>query len=68
MSLFKQRCARAALAGAMLATGSAWAQEIKVPARVWFVEAFPVTHSANGDKIQRANLREAALARLAETP
>lgn len=40
----------------------------KVPARVWFVEAFPVTHSANGDKIQRAKLREAALARLAETP
>ena len=40
----------------------------KVPARVWFVDAYPVTHSANGDKIQRAKLREAALARLAETP
>ncbi len=40
----------------------------KVPARVWFVDAYPVTHSANGDKIQRAKLREAALARLAEVP
>ena len=40
----------------------------KVPARVWFVDDFPVTHSANGDKIQRAKLREAALARLAQTP
>lgn len=40
----------------------------KVPARVWFVDAYPVTHSANGDKIQRTKLREAALARLAETP
>jgi len=38
----------------------------KVPARVWFVDAYPVTHSANGDKVQRAKLREAALARLAE--
>lgn len=40
----------------------------KVPARVWFVDAFPVTHSANGDKIQRARLREEALARLTQTP
>ncbi len=37
----------------------------KVPARVWFVDAFPVTHSANGDKVQRAKLREMAAARLA---
>ncbi len=40
----------------------------KVPARVWFVDAYPVTLSANGDKVQRAKLREAALARLAEAP
>lgn len=36
----------------------------KVPARVWFVDAYPVTHSANGDKIQRAKLREMATHRL----
>lgn len=40
----------------------------KVPARVWFVDAYPVTHSANGDKVQRARLREMAQARLSETP
>jgi fatty-acyl-CoA synthase len=37
-----------------------------VPARVWFVERFPVTESANGVKIQRAKLREMALERLAD--
>lgn len=37
----------------------------KVPARVWFVDAFPVTQSANGTKIQRARLREMARERLA---
>ena len=37
----------------------------KVPARVWFVDAFPVTHSANGDKVQRTKLREMAAARIA---
>jgi len=31
-----------------------------VPARVWFLDAFPVTESANGIKIQRAKLREMA--------
>ena len=40
----------------------------KVPARVWFVDAFPVTQSANGTKIQRARLREMARERLAEAP
>jgi fatty-acyl-CoA synthase len=38
----------------------------KVPARVWFVDRFPVTQSANGTKIQRSHLREMALERLAE--
>jgi fatty-acyl-CoA synthase len=37
----------------------------KVPARVWFVEVFPVTESANGTKIQRSKLRDTAMARLA---
>lgn len=32
----------------------------KVPARVWFVDAFPTTPSANGTKIQRGALRERA--------
>jgi fatty-acyl-CoA synthase len=41
----------------------------KVPARVWFVDSFPVTQSANGMKIQRSSLRRMADGRLAaETP
>ncbi|QCP50695.1 acyl-CoA synthetase [Trinickia violacea] len=36
----------------------------KVPARVWFVDAFPVTQSSNGVKIQRARLREMAIQRV----
>jgi fatty-acyl-CoA synthase len=32
---------------------------------VWFVDAFPVTESANGVKIQRGRLREMALEQLA---
>lgn len=38
----------------------------KVPARIWFVDAYPVTLSSNGVKTQRNKLRELALARLAE--
>lgn len=45
----------------------AWLKNIiapfKVPARVWFLDAFPVTESANGTKIQRAKLRKMAAAR-----
>lgn len=40
--------------------------DYKVPARVWFVDAYPVTHSANGNKIQRAKLREMATQWLTE--
>lgn len=36
----------------------------KVPARLWWVDAFPVVNSANGTKIQRNRLREMAQARL----
>lgn len=39
----------------------------KVPARIWLVEEFPVTRSANATKIQRGKLREMALERLKET-
>ena len=38
----------------------------KQPVRVFIVDAFPVTQSANGTKIQRAKLREMAAERLAE--
>lgn len=37
----------------------------KVPARIVALDAFPVTQSANGEKIQRAKLREMARAALA---
>ncbi len=37
----------------------------KVPARLYVVEAFPVTDSANGVKIQRARLRAMAMERIA---
>lgn len=38
----------------------------KVPARVWCVDAYPVTLSSNGVKTQRNKLRDLALAQLAE--
>jgi len=34
----------------------------KVPARIFSVEAFPVTPSANGNKIQKNKLRDSARA------
>lgn len=37
----------------------------KVPARIYLVDAFPVTDSANGVKIQRARLRDMAMERIA---
>ncbi|MGX4769804.1 AMP-binding protein [Bradyrhizobium guangdongense] len=37
----------------------------KVPARIYLVDAFPVTDSANGVKIQRAKLRAMAMERIA---
>jgi fatty-acyl-CoA synthase len=33
----------------------------KVPRKVLFIDAFPVTNSANGEKIQRERLRRMAL-------
>jgi len=45
----------------------AWCRErlasYKVPARVFAIEAFPTTASANGTKIQKARLRDIAMAR-----
>ncbi len=49
----------------ILSTAKKRLAAFKVPARVWFVERFPVTESPNGVKIQRAKLREMALERLA---
>ena len=37
----------------------------KVPARIFFIDAFPVTDSGNGVKIQRAKLRAMAMERIA---
>lgn len=37
----------------------------KAPARVFFIDAFPVTESANGTKIQRTKLRDMAMSRIA---
>ena len=40
----------------------------KVPARIFFIDAFPVTDSANGIKIQRGKLRAMAMERIASGP
>jgi fatty-acyl-CoA synthase len=37
----------------------------KVPARIFFIDAFPVTESANGVKIQRNKLRALAMESIA---
>jgi fatty-acyl-CoA synthase len=37
----------------------------KIPARIFFIDAFPVTESANGVKIQRGRLRAMAMERIA---
>lgn len=37
----------------------------KIPARVFFIDAFPVTESANGTKIQRTKLRDMAMQSIA---
>ena len=38
--------------------------KFKIPARLWFIDAFPATASANGLKFQRVKLREMAQQRL----
>jgi fatty-acyl-CoA synthase len=48
----------------VIARSSGRMAAFKVPVRVWFVESFPITQSANGTKIQRAKLREMAMERL----
>lgn len=41
--------------------------KFKLPRRVWLVDRFPVTESANGTKVQRVQLRKMAAERLAES-
>jgi len=38
----------------------------KVPARIWMIDEFPSTASANGTKFQRVKLRDMALQRLSD--
>ena len=52
----------------LLAAAARKMAAFKVPARVWFLDEFPTTQSANGVKIQRGKLREMALERLRATP
>ena len=40
----------------------------KVPARIFFIDAFPITESANGVKIQRGKLRAIAMEKIAREP
>ncbi|HUT48417.1 MAG TPA: AMP-binding protein [Alphaproteobacteria bacterium] len=40
--------------------------KFKVPARIFAVEAFPVTESANGVKVQRGKLRDLAISMIGE--
>ena len=54
----------AALAGAVRAEAAAF----KVPARIWFVDGFPIADGTNGLKVQRNKLRDMALERLAAEP
>jgi fatty-acyl-CoA synthase len=51
----------------VLAGAAAIMAGFKVPVRVWFLDAFPVTESANGTKIQRNKLREMAIERLRQS-
>ena len=55
-------------AGDLIAAARGAMASFKVPARVWFVEQYPVTSSANGMKIQRNKLREMAQSLLSEQP
>ncbi|MBO9354389.1 AMP-binding protein [Bordetella petrii] len=55
-------------ADALIEAARASIASFKVPARVWFVDEYPVTSSANGVKTQRNRLRDMAGALLAAPP
>lgn len=50
---------------ALLARLSIRLAAFKVPVHLWFIDAFPATASANGDKFQRVKLRDMAQQKLA---
>ena len=50
----------------VVAAAKAHLAAFKVPHRVWFVDEYPVTQSANGLKVQRGKLREIAEHNLAQ--
>mgnify|MGYP005817190895 CR=1 FL=1 len=50
----------------VVAAAKAHLAAFKVPHRVWFVDDYPVTQSANGLKVQRGKLREIAEHNLAQ--
>lgn len=47
--------------GILIAAAAASLASFKVPARIWLVDEFPTTQSANGIKVQRAKLRDMAI-------
>ncbi|CAG9179786.1 Medium-chain fatty-acid--CoA ligase [Cupriavidus laharis] len=49
----------------LIAQVGAQTASFKVPARIWFVDEYPVTQSSNGVKTQRNKLRDMAIERLA---
>lgn len=53
------------IAGILTRVGTQLAK-FKIPARLWFVDAFPATASANGLKFQRVKLREMAQLKLSQ--
>ena len=52
-------------AASILARLSTTLAAFKVPVHLWFIDVFPATASANGDKFQRVKLREMAQASIA---
>jgi len=50
----------------LIAQMAAQTASFKVPARIWFVDQYPVTQSSNGVKTQRNKLRDMAIERLAQ--
>ncbi|NYT61664.1 AMP-binding protein [Alcaligenaceae bacterium] len=52
-------------AGGLIRQMAATVATFKVPAYIWFVDAYPVTQSSNGLKVQRNKLRDMANEKLA---
>lgn len=63
-TLSDQSKSDAIVAKGILARLSKQLAAFKVPTHLWFIDAFPATASANGDKFQRVKLRELAQQKL----